>query len=533
MRGEYPSWDRVVDSLKSRVYQWAPDQERFEYGLTLARELPKAPLASVATVLTRMSETRQTQWTVRDSEVVVPTRRGPTHDACATESYANDWKTGNGHSAFVEFRIVYDYGDLETQCYRYFCPGYHLALVSRTIYSLQVEGLEISLVMFGCVGRGGAINNDAVDEELWLFSTTIMDVELQITWAIPFHPEDHSEEELDRIHTAICEFSDSPATFEWFKVRGYTLFERNRDLVSELNPFPRSFSPRVPTNRATRAEYPFPHHNRHPLEKQDREKGKIWFAQDSQGRHVVINLVPAESDELRVYEFLREQTIETMKSACIIPVLDILSLAHCHFVVMPRWGDTVMFPEPRTLKEVLGVLHSMLKALNFLHSHDIVHRDIAFKNVLVNHYSDSIYDPIRSKLRSAGELSYAVIDFDLAIPFSPSDKRRLPVEKALDGTIPHPDDAAESTDGDYDPFAFDVGCMGMLFCTVVQAYTAELPFLAPFLDGMTARNVSRRFTINQALHFFESHLKDIPRETLEKPYKDPEMAFFDSMTAGT
>ncbi|KAG6846874.1 hypothetical protein H0H93_011339, partial [Arthromyces matolae] len=53
---------------------------------------------------------------------------------------------------------------------------------------------------------------------------------------------------------------------------------------------------------------------------------------------------------------------------------------------------------------------------------------------------------------------------------------------------------------DYNPFIFDVG--------ILQHLTPVVPMLAPFLDKMTTRNLSSRFTAAEALEFFEHHVLD-------------------------
>jgi hypothetical protein len=102
MRHEYPSWNRIVDCMKGRVSLCASTGEAFqcEYALGLACDLPKVSVASVSTVVTRMSNTRQTQWTVRDSEMLVPSNSGI--QAQEGSSSAKAWRDGSAHTAFVD-----------------------------------------------------------------------------------------------------------------------------------------------------------------------------------------------------------------------------------------------------------------------------------------------------------------------------------------------------------------------------------------------------------------------------------------------
>ncbi|KAJ3535293.1 hypothetical protein NMY22_g6551 [Coprinellus aureogranulatus] len=410
------------------------------------------------------------------------------------------------------------------------CPTLYLTVCLEV--SRRGGANPISLVLFGsCL-------------VLLLFSSTIMDVSrmrlfLQtlecliertarqvaslITWDLPLALTNLTDEEVLRIKSAICEFSDSPATFEWFEERGYILFKRDAEDAEEEDPFPETFSPRLPSERSGRAEYPYAHYDLRSEQEEGRftSFGKIWFAHDSQNRHVAICLVPENSDELRVYEVIRAQTLETLRDVCLLPALDILPLSQYRFVVMPRWGGPIMMPEPQTLREVTDILHSMLKALDFLHSHRIVHRDISLKNVLMNHYCNIGYYAPRRELRSSGRLCYATIDFDIAVAFSPDKPRSecvLESRLSLQGTTPQPNDTEpDDPNSTYDPFAFDVGCM-VLTLDYVKGYTAEIPFLAPLLDKMTTKDVPRRFTAGEALLFFETHLKETPIEALMKSY---------------
>ncbi|KAJ3531947.1 hypothetical protein NMY22_g7952 [Coprinellus aureogranulatus] len=123
------------------------------------------------------------------------------------------------------------------------------------------------------------------------------------------------------------------------------------------------------------------------------------------------------------------------------------------------------------------------------------------------------------------------MDFDIAIVFPPEAERsacRLPSEMSYHGSYPQPDDASQG-EPDYDPFAFDVACLGLLFCSILYVHLTDLPFLEPLLDGMTTEAVSRHFTALEALQFLERHIKNTPAEILAMEYRGPaqKMTHFD------
>ncbi|KAG6883833.1 hypothetical protein C0995_011469 [Termitomyces sp. Mi166 len=59
---------------------------------------------------------------------------------------------------------------------------------------------------------------------------------------------------------------------------------------------------------------------------------------------------------------------------------------------------------------------------------------------------------------------------------------------------------------DFNPFPFDVGMLGVMFCREFQHMTHALPMLAPLFDRMTTRDIARRFKASEALQFFEDQV---------------------------
>jgi hypothetical protein len=73
-------------------------------------------------------------------------------------------------------------------------------------------------------------------------------------------------------------------------------------------------------------------------------------------------------------------------------------------------------------------------------------------------------------LRQDSRLQYALFDFDISIMFNPDStpaERRLPSEFSWEGGYHQPYDTSQG-ELDYDPFAFDVACMGNFFREYLQ-----------------------------------------------------------------
>uniref|UniRef100_A0A8H7XQI3 Protein kinase domain-containing protein n=1 Tax=Psilocybe cubensis TaxID=181762 RepID=A0A8H7XQI3_PSICU len=216
-------------------------------------------------------------------------------------------------------------------------------------------------------------------------------------------------------------FWASPEVREWFKARGYTLYERcwEEDMILDT-----SIPAIPPQTDCGEAEYPYayfdtdseePEEPKMPLRSRDMT-GKAGFAQDALGRHVAIKIVRADTDEYRILRFLHEQSLDTLKENSIIPVLELIPNGAFWFAVMPRWALYIDTPEPVYIHEVVFIVHSLLKGLHYLHANNIVHGDICSGNFLVNHITDDwIGIPRRGHLRAEKRLLYALFDFDLSI----------------------------------------------------------------------------------------------------------------------
>lgn len=88
-------------------------------------------------------------------------------------------------------------------------------------------------------------------------------------------------------------------------------------------------------------------------------------------------------------------------------------------------------------------------------------------------------DPHRARLGAEGKLSYALMDFDVSLylPSSRPGTVRRPYTESFLGRGPHPYDTDQG-ELDYDPFAFDVGTLGVSFC---ERFQVCMPTACPFI----------------------------------------------------
>ncbi|GJJ07973.1 hypothetical protein Clacol_002180 [Clathrus columnatus] len=291
----------------------------------------------------------------------------------------------------------------------------------------------------------------------------------------------------------------------WFFDKGYTLF-RFQQLRRSLPLLD------TPSLNSESIEYPYafcggdpPYWDCQPLQAYNSEK--ICFAQDVEGRHIAIKKLN-NTDEIHIYRLLWEKR-GLLAENCILPILDILEYEGQCFAVMPRWGEPPFFLDPPiTLGHVLHYIHCLLK-------------DLKEGNTLINHFgafSRARENSMRPKLRTAGQLTYALFDFDLALML-PSTECRLPASQSfyvLSIMLPFDTSHGEL---DYDPYKFEMGCLGIVLCQMFQHCIPAVPVLAPFLDRLITDRLELRFTAKEALQFFEKmHATLTPEQlSLEAP----------------
>jgi len=133
------------------------------------------------------------------------------------------------------------------------------------------------------------------------------------------------------------------------------------------------------------------------------------------------------------------------------------------------------------------------QAINFLHKNFIVHRvsvfhrlgyrilltyswgwqDLKESNTLINHFGNefNIKNVFRRRLRASGKATYMLFDFDAALMLPRTSAQcevRLPASCSFEiSSVVWPPDTMQG-ELDYNPFVFEMGCLGIYLCTYFQ-----------------------------------------------------------------
>ncbi|KAF7327716.1 hypothetical protein MKEN_00351100 [Mycena kentingensis (nom. inval.)] len=273
--------------------------------------------------------------------------------------------------------------------------------------------------------------------------------------------------------------------------------------------------------------------------------GLVVYANDQEKRPVALKLVEHESNEHTVLKLIIDVQNRDGYIPGIVPVLSLVAVAGHWAVVMPRWSCSPVHGWFCSVKELLFCLEELLSGLVFLHSHRVVHRDLSRQNCLANLVLTNVNN-VQSdnpanwmqNLQASHSVRYGWIDFGWAVvlpPLTALESCRLHCKQAHYGAWDPPPDVAlgERT---YNPFAFDVGTLGLYLACFTQHLTPQIPLLAPFLDKMITRNVASRFTAQSALDFLRFIQQTLTEEELKEPcphpgYKEQDSYMYDRWSA--
>ncbi|CAL1698389.1 unnamed protein product [Somion occarium] len=287
----------------------------------------------------------------------------------------------------------------------------------------------------------------------------------------------------------------------WFDARGYFIypFITSEDplptdlLMYELGPGPASF--------------PYAHVGSKNIFDRMRfhKMPSLWPAVSKEHQDVMIKILSTECDEVAILKYLMSGSQRSDPLNLTVPILDLFRFDHRYsFVVMPRWGPA-----------------SYLEQTGF----DCLGTALEYDNVLVNYYDEDPRLLLDYRLFfKSKQTKFVLCDFGLSVMFppdTPPSARVCPAEESTWGTFEyHPPDVANG-EAVYDPFAYDVACMGGVLCHVIGYMTPLAPPLAPFLDGMIIQDISSRYTAAEALEAYIRMMENLDPASLETPAPSP------------
>ncbi|KAI0332328.1 hypothetical protein GY45DRAFT_1274204 [Cubamyces sp. BRFM 1775] len=254
------------------------------------------------------------------------------------------------------------------------------------------------------------------------------------------------------------------------------------------------------------------------------EMSRFACGRDLREQDVIFKLVDKGTMEDQIYRYLGScpALYDAATFPCVLPPTAIISSPYKFaFVAMPRWGPIYRIREFSSVREIITYMRCTLTGLSFLHDHRIAHRDIHESNIMMNWYGsedpDECAERRRAHYRSPSAV-YALLDFDLSLqlPLEASlrDCRRPAPEALIGKSDYHPFDIHQG-ERHYNPFAFDVACLGNLFVYYFADAVSVVPLLAVLFVRMTTHVIDDRFTAAEALAFFRSIEAALPPGVLD------------------
>ncbi|KAF8508731.1 hypothetical protein BU17DRAFT_77924 [Hysterangium stoloniferum] len=238
------------------------------------------------------------------------------------------------------------------------------------------------------------------------------------------------------------------------------------------------------------------------------------------------DIPPEEHPEVAIMKyFSNEDLMRDPENHC-VPLYDVLS--------EPDTGDLILvtpflrpFDKPRflTVGEVIDFIGQILEGLDFMHRHDIAHRNCTAENIMMDGtglYPDGFHPVLLDRLpmnisrkakhysRTEYRPTYYLCNFALSQQFDPSrgPPSAMP-EHASDRSVPEFQGAG--MEQHHDPFATDVYLIGNMIKSQFVVSKYGFDFLFPLVESMTRDDPTMRPTIDRVVLEF-----DDLRRTLRK-----------------
>ncbi|KAH9895166.1 hypothetical protein C8Q73DRAFT_644721 [Cubamyces lactineus] len=248
-------------------------------------------------------------------------------------------------------------------------------------------------------------------------------------------------------------------------------------------------------------------------------------ARNALQQDLFVKMIDKGTPEDQIYRYLAgcKELYDSRTFQCVLPPIAIIGSPYKFaFAAMPMWGAEYRITDFDTLRAILIFIRCTLIGLAFLHDHRIAHRDIHESNILLNWYCRDVQKAsctkcLRAHYQSSSAL-YALFDFDLSLHLPPSTSLKdclRPASEAFIGRSDyHPTDIYQG-EPYYNPFAFDVACLGNLFSFYFAEAIPSSPFLAALFSRMTTHVIDDRFTAAEALAFVHEIEGALPPDVLD------------------
>ncbi|RPD69052.1 hypothetical protein L226DRAFT_494947 [Lentinus tigrinus ALCF2SS1-7] len=216
------------------------------------------------------------------------------------------------------------------------------------------------------------------------------------------------------------------------------------------------------------------------------------------------------SREVEIAQFLTSLALPD--NHC-VPVLDVFPdpLDSARTLMVMPWLRPFDDPEFVMVGEVIDFVTQMLEGLAFMHSHNIVHRDIAAQNVMMDGsplypggfhpmrrgFSLDVIDELKPLSRTDHPVRYYYIDFGLSERFAPGAPSLVVGDVGRDDEVPE-----LSSTVPYDGYKADIHALGNLFHKEIELKYHHVDFLRELVMHMKQRNPAARPPANELVSMF-------------------------------
>ncbi|KAG5728903.1 hypothetical protein E4T56_gene3822 [Termitomyces sp. T112] len=251
------------------------------------------------------------------------------------------------------------------------------------------------------------------------------------------------------------------------------------------------------------------------------------------GTKVIIKVVDSSTDEYPIAQFLNSPELRSDKRNHCVPILDVLPCPSDDtklLMVMPYLDHFNRVPF-RRVGEVFESIYQYVQGLEFMHEHDISHRDPCWFNLMMDgskvipcgthfarpHTHDGLSKTFKWRQRwSVRPVQYYYIDFDISRRYPPElkdvDLKEMN-RTGQDRTLPE-----FKMSGPYNPFKADTYQLGNVILKLLAAYHPE--GLEPFITlgkAMTNTNPNDRPSLSEILKYLDKMDKRMFKRRIWKP----------------